>query len=245
VGVLGEVCIGGAGLAQGYVGHPDQTADRFVPDPFSTAPGARLFRTGDLGRQLADGQIELHGRRDRQVKIRGYRVEPGEIEAALAAHPAVREVAVTLWPRDAGSWSLAAYVALRQAVAPAELREHLQRCLPAYMVPAAFVELAALPLTPRGKVDLRALPAPEVPGPSVQERRPVPPRTEAERLIAAVWAEILGCEIGVEDDFFALGGHSLQITRIISRLRDARVEVSVRAFFEKRQVAGLAAGLQV
>jgi amino acid adenylation domain-containing protein len=244
-GAPGEVCLGGEGLALGYAGQPDQTAERFVPDPVSVVPGARLFRTGDLGRQLADGRLVLHGRRDRQLKVRGYRVEPGEIEAALATHPALREAVVVPWERAPEDRSLAAYVVLRKPVADAELRSYLQRRLPAYMIPALFVALAALPLMPRGKVDLRALPQPAPPGLPAPERRPVAPRTDAERRLAAIWADVLGCEVGVEDDIFALGGHSLQVTRIVSQLRAKGVEIPVRVFFERRTVAALAAWMEL
>ncbi len=231
IGVVGEICIGGDGLAEGYSGRPDLTAERFVPDAF--APGERLFRTGDLGRLLPEGRLEIRGRADRQLKVRGYRVEPGEIEAALTRHPAIRQAVAVPWEDTLVAWYTGG------EVTDEALREHLRRWLPAHAIPTAFARLDSLPLTGRGKVDLRALPPP--PAPAAQGSR-LPPRTELEKKIVAVWAEVLGRdagEIGVEDDFFALGGHSLLAARIASRLGLA----GVRALFERRTVAGLAAAI--
>ncbi|HTG35649.1 MAG TPA: non-ribosomal peptide synthase/polyketide synthase [Thermoanaerobaculia bacterium] len=246
-GVAGELCLGGDGLARGYLGRPGLTAERFIPDPAGGAPGARLYRTGDLVRQRADGVIEFLGRFDHQVKIRGFRVELGEIEAVILRHPAVRE-AVVLAREDApGNRRLAAYVAVRDADAAdaadaAGLRAFLAPLLPEYMIPAAWVFLDALPLTPNGKVDRRALPAPG------RERSPeggwTAPRDETEARLAAIWAEVLGVErVGVEDDFFDLGGNSILSLQVISRAEAAGLTVQVRQLFEHPTVAELARAL--
>jgi amino acid adenylation domain-containing protein len=218
-GVPGELYLGGL-LARGYLGQPRLTAERFVPDPFSDRPGARLYRTGDRARWLPSGALEFLGRLDAQVKVRGYRIEPGEIEAALALHPAVREAAVV--PRDAGGGGrrLAAYlVAAPGADAPpaAELRARLRERLPEYMVPSTFTWLDAFPLTPNGKLDRRALPAPDAPGAERDGDAGVAPRDALELRLARVWEELLGVEqVGVRDDFFALGGHSLAALRLLA-----------------------------
>ena len=241
VGVPGELCVGGVGVARGYVSRPSLTAERFVPDPFSGEPGGRMYRTGDLALWRADGEIEFLGRLDRQVKVRGFRVETGEVEAALTAHPSVA-AAVVVAHGEGEQRRLVAYVVPvegGEAVPPAsELRAFVQGRLPEYMTPASFVTLAELPLTPNGKVDLRALPSPEVQQ-SSQGRGFVAPRTPAEQLVAAVWAEVLGVErVGVEDNFFDLGGHSLLATQLVSRVRDLlQVEVPVNAVFESPTVA--------
>ncbi|MES2936878.1 MAG: amino acid adenylation domain-containing protein [Pseudomonadota bacterium] len=217
-GVAGELCIGGVGLARGYLDRPGLTAERFVPDPFG-APGARLYRTGDLARRRPDGQLEFLGRLDAQVKIRGHRIELGEIEAALEALPALREAVVLAREDRAGEPRLVGYVVPREAgasLAEQDLREALARRLPAYMVPVHVVMLQALPLTPSGKVDRRALPASEA-----SQGAPVPaaPATPTEQALAAIWAEVLGhAAVGVHDDFFALGGHSLVAVKLLSRV---------------------------
>ncbi|HEX7186103.1 MAG TPA: amino acid adenylation domain-containing protein [Thermoanaerobaculia bacterium] len=238
VGVPGEICVGGAGLAQGYLGRPDLTAGRFVPDPFSSEPGARLYRSGDLARRLPDGDLEYLGRIDHQVKVRGFRIEPGEIEAALTSHPAVREaVVVAREDGPGGERRLVAYV--RGDGAP-DLRAWLVERLPDPMIPAAFVFLEALPLTANGKVDRAALPAPE----GVPARRPsVAPRTSLEQYLAELFQQVLGIgEIGVEDDFFALGGNSITGAILIHRLQETLGEiVHVVAIFDCPTVASLAA----
>ncbi|HEX2076290.1 MAG TPA: amino acid adenylation domain-containing protein [Longimicrobium sp.] len=220
-GVTGELYIGGVQVGRGYLRRPGLTAERFVPDPFSAGPGARLYRTGDRARLRADGAVEYAGRVDHQVKLRGFRIEPGEIEAALLAHPALREAAVVLRADGPGEARLVAYVAAAEgaaAPAAAELRAHLGATLPDYMVPGAFVTLDRLPLTPSGKVDRRALPAPE----RAPERDYVPPTTPAEEVVAALWAEVLGVErVGVHDNFFEIGGHSLLVARLYARIREA------------------------
>jgi acyl carrier protein len=221
VGVPGELYIGGDGLARGYLNRPELTAERFVPHPFSDEPGARLYRTGDLARYRPDGPLEFLGRLDHQVKLRGFRIELGEIEAVLGRHPAVREVIVVVREDVPGDRRLAAYVVPAQAPAPAlaELRGFLKAHLPDYMVPSAFVPLEALPLTPNGKVDRRALPAPEGLRPEL-EAAYVAPRTEVERTIATVWQEVLRLEkVGLHDNFFDLGGHSLLLVQVYSKLQ--------------------------
>jgi amino acid adenylation domain-containing protein len=232
----GELVIGGASLARGYLGRPELTAERFVPDPWSPRPGARLYRTGDLVRWLPDGSLDFLGRIDQQVKIRGFRVELGEIEAALAACPGVEATAV-LAPESAdGSRRLVAYVV--GGADPAALRHRLAERLPEHMIPALFLPLPALPLTPNGKVDRRALPEPA----AESEAGFVAPSDPLEELLAGLWADLLGRErVGVRDDFFALGGHSLLATQLMSRLRDVvGVELPLHALFEGATVAELA-----
>jgi amino acid adenylation domain-containing protein len=241
VGVPGEIHVGGDGVALGYLGRPALTAERFVPDAFGPA-GARMYRTGDRGRWLPDGTVEFLGRTDMQVKIRGFRVEPAEVEARLAEHPAVRHAVVMVREDTPGDRRLAAYVvAAEGAAAPAAeaLRAHLAARLPEHMVPAAFVALAALPLTPNGKVDRAALPAPER---EADEDAFVAPSTPAEIALAEIWAEVLGLErVGVHDSFFALGGHSLLATRVVSRIRERMDgEVGVGALFENPTIHALA-----
>jgi len=239
IGVAGELVVGGAGLARGYLGRPDLTASRFVPDPFSGRPGARLYRSGDLARFLPDGDLEYLGRIDHQVKIRGFRIELGEIEAVLGSHPAVRECAVLVRDDVAGSRALVAYVTGDAPPSSRELRAFVAERLPDYMVPAFFVPLAAFPLTVNGKLDRRALPAPERGGSEEDFGAPADP---VEELLAGVWAGVLGLErVGVRDDFFALGGHSLLATQVVSRIRGVLgVDLPLRALFESPTVAGLA-----
>jgi amino acid adenylation domain-containing protein len=242
IGVPGELCVGGDGLARGYLGQPERTAERFVPDPF--ADRARLYRTGDRARRLADGTLEFLGRFDDQVKIRGFRVEPGVVEAALESHPEVARAVVLALGRRGESARLAAFVVPRDGVAPvpAELRASLQGRLPEFMLPASIEVLAELPLTPNAKLDRRALAsrAEAVPAERVEEEgRPPSP---VEERVAAVWSEILGRRVGLRDDFFALGGHSLLAIRLLSRLRDAfAVEVPLRVLFESPTVEKVAA----
>ncbi len=243
VGVPGELCIGGAGVARGYLHRAELTAERFVPDPFSPERGARMYRTGDLARYLPDGSLEFLGRVDDQVKVRGFRVEPGEIEAVLGLHPAVREAVVLAREDGTGDRRLVAYVVSADGATPpvGELRRHLQERLPGYMVPSHFVFLDELPLTPTGKVDRQALPSPDGARPEL-EGEYVAPRTEVEEALAAIGAELLGVErLGIYDNFFDLGGHSLLATQFISRVRDVfQVDLPLRRLFETPTVAGLA-----
>ncbi|WP_145503379.1 non-ribosomal peptide synthetase [Streptomyces sp. CFMR 7] len=246
-GAVGEICIGGTGLGWGYHGRPAQSAAAFVPDPFADRPGARLYRTGDLARRRSDGSLEILGRADHQVKIRGHRIEPGEIESALLALGHIRAAVVRAVPHPDGDPRLAAYLVLKEAAAAAahdELRTALLDTLPDYMVPEAFVTLEALPRTPNGKVDRRALP-PVADWGAAGGSTGAPPRTDRERAVAAVWEDVLGIrEIGVDHDFFELGGHSLLATRVSVRLRSALgIDVPVRALFEHPTVAALAAAL--
>ncbi len=242
-GAPGELLIGGAGVARGYLGRPDLTAERFVPDPFAGAAGVggRLYRTGDLARHRADGRLELLGRIDQQVKVRGFRIELGEIEAALSLHSTVAQAAVVARD-DWGDRRLVAYVTpsgVREPV-PAELREFLRARLPEYMQPAAFVVLPALPLTPNLKVDRRALPAPA--NTSVMADAFVAPRSPLEEVLAEIWAEVLRLEkVGIDDDFFALGGHSLLAFQVVSRIqRKLGLAPPVHWIFERPTVRGLA-----
>ena len=251
VGVVGELCLGGPGLARGYLSQPGPTALSFVPHALATLPGERLYRTGDLALRRPDGSLEFLGRLDQQVKIRGFRVELGEIEAALAALPGVREAAVMVREDRPGDRRLVAYVAdgadgagdARAAVPRRSWREQLHERLPDYMIPAAFVRLAALPLTANGKVDRRALPAPER---QRSAASPVAPRTAVEEVLAGIWSEVLGVErVGSADHFFDLGGHSLLATQVMSRLRSIfGVELPLRTLFEAPALADLAARIE-
>jgi amino acid adenylation domain-containing protein/FkbM family methyltransferase len=280
-GAPGEIHVGGAGVARGYLGRPELTAGRFLPDPWSALPGSRLYRTGDLARRLPDGRLEYLGRTDSQVKIRGFRIELGEIEAALGSHPAVAAAVVEARWDPAGAAAggaavpggpaagepatdgpaaaeaaaggpaeprLVAWVVAAAQPAPttSELRAWLGRTLPDHMLPAAFVFLPALPLTPSGKVDRRVLPAPERVRPELEAAFGAP-RTPAEELLAALWCDVLDLEqVGVEDNFFALGGHSLLATRVTSRIQEVfGVTLPLRAFFDAPTVAGLGVQIEI
>ncbi len=246
VGVTGEIYIGGEGLARGYLNRPELTAERFIPHPYSSAEGARLYRTGDRGRHLRDGQIEFLGRADGQVKVRGYRIELGEIEAVLSEHQAV-EAAVVLVREDVpGEKQLVAYLVMEaeESVKLGDVRQFLREKLPEYMVPSAFVVLEELPLTPNGKVDRAALPAPER---AERGEEFVAPRTPVEEILVNLYAEVLHLErVSVEDDFFELGGHSLLATQLVSRIREAfQLEVPLRLLFEHPAVAALSRDIEM
>jgi amino acid adenylation domain-containing protein len=244
LGVRGELHLGGGSLARGYLGRAAATAERFVPDPFATAPGCRLYRTGDLARFRADGTLEFAGRADDQVKVRGFRIELGEIEAALARHPDLRESAVIVRPGAAGNRLVAFYVpATEDAERSAELRGFLARALPEYMLPALYCELDALPLSPSGKVDRRQLAA--LPLPERDAAELAAPRTDTEAKLVEIWRELLEIErIGIADSFFAAGGHSLLATRLVARLRaEFGIELPLRAVFERPTIAELAAAI--
>ena len=243
-GVVGEAHVGGGGVARGYLGRPELTAEKFVPDPFSAEPGGRLYRTGDRARWRADGELEFLGRFDAQVKVRGFRIELGEIEAVLAGHPGVREAAVVAREDVPGQRRLVAYGVVEEGaeVSVSGLRSYLSERLPEHMVPGAFVVLERLPLNANGKVDRRALPAPEAGG----EAEYVAPRTVVEELLCGIWEEVLGVEhVGVEDDFFALGGHSMLATRVAFRIQQTfGVEIPLRDLFETPTVAALAVSVE-
>ncbi|UFQ18545.1 MULTISPECIES: non-ribosomal peptide synthetase [Streptomyces] len=242
VGVAGELHVGGHGVARGYLGRPALTAERFVPDPFGPA-GSRLYRTGDLARRLWDGSIEFLGRIDDQVKLRGYRIELGEVRARLTDLPGVLDAVVVLRDDEAGEKSLAAYLVPDGPADPdlAAVREGLAAVLPEYMLPTAYAVVPAIPLTSNGKVDHRALPALDLARGAYRA-----PSTPTEERIAEIWGEILGLErIGVHDDFFALGGHSILAIRMTSRLQDAfDVDLTIRTVFEQSTVGGLAQAIE-
>ncbi len=245
VGVIGEIYIGGEGLARGYLNRPELTAERFIPHPFSTQAGARLYRTGDRGCYLSDGQIEFLGRADGQVKVRGYRIELGEVEAVLCQHPAVEAAVVVVREDVTGDRRLAAYVVMEAeaSVTIDEVRQQLRERLPKHMIPSAFVRLDELPLTPNGKVDRAALPPPEQAEARIEV---VAPRTPVEEILVNLYMEVLHLErVSVEDDFFELGGHSLLATQLVSRIREAfQLEVPLRLLFERPSVALLAEGIE-
>ncbi|MEO7987157.1 MAG: non-ribosomal peptide synthetase [Gemmatimonadales bacterium] len=246
-GAPGEICIGGAGLARGYHNRPDLTAERFVPNPFDHAPGSRLYRTGDLGRRLPDGQIAFLGRIDDQIKIRGYRIEPGEISSSLNRHEAIRESLVLAREDTSGDKRLVAYVVPAAGLdfSNASLRDFLRGSLPDYMIPASFVRMAALPLTAHGKVDRAALPPP-APENTLQDEVSDGPRTDTEQRVAEILGELLNLdEIGLDDNFFMLGGHSLLGAQVIARLREAfGVQIGLRSLFEAPTVESLSAEVE-
>jgi amino acid adenylation domain-containing protein len=247
VGVLGELYIGGAGLARGYAQRPGLTAANFIPHPLGEHQGARLYRTGDLARRLPDGRIEFIGRRDGQVKVRGFRIELGEIEALLGEHRAVRAAAVIASEDRHGDTRLVAYVAGEPGRMPGvgELRSFLTEKLPAYMLPGTFVLLEQMPLTPGGKVNRRALPLPE-PAPREEDSAFELPRTPVAEILTAIWAELLHLDrVGMQDNFFALGGHSLLATQVVSRVRRIfGVDVPLRSLFEMPTLAALATHIE-
>ncbi|HYP40107.1 MAG TPA: amino acid adenylation domain-containing protein [Chloroflexia bacterium] len=265
VGVPGELYMGGAGLARGYLKRPDLTAERFIPNPFvsteyrvpsteaitnyelriTNSGGERLYRTGDLAAYLPDGNIQFLGRLDHQVKLRGFRIELGEIEAVLRQHPAVRDAVLMVREDVAGDKRLVAYVVPAQTLTPTDLRGYLREHVPEYMVPSAFVLLEKLPLTPNGKLDRRALPAPELD--RGDGRECVAPRSPVEEALVGIWASVLGLErVGVHDNFFELGGHSLLATQALSRVRDVlHVEMPLRRIFEMPTVAKLGESVEV
>lgn len=266
IGVPGELYIGGDGVSEGYLNHPDLTAEKFVPDPFNESPKARLYKSGDLARYLPDGNIEFLGRLDHQVKVNGHRIELHEIEAQLLQHPSVREAAVSVLGDEAGVRRLLAYIVVGDAVDPpganlmpkaeseaaaagadltiSELRSFLKRSLPHYMLPASYVFKESLPLTPNGKLDRKALPAPEVTRPELAEEY-VAPRNDLERRLAAAWARVLKLDrVGIEDNFFDLGGASLKSMEVVVRLKEAGLTITPEMLFEHQTVAKLASAIE-
>ncbi len=239
LGVAGEMYVGGAGVARGYLRRPELTAQRFVANPFR--PSERLYRTGDLARRLPNGDLEYLGRIDHQVKLRGFRIELGEIESVIAQFPGIREVVVITREDKPSEKKLVAYYCAAKEVALDSLRAHIKVSLPDYMMPAAFVRMDALPLTSHGKVDRRALPAPDISAISRKDSY-VAPRTAPEQTLACIWSEVLGvAEPGVHDNFFELGGDSILSIQVISRARQAGLAISPRELFQSPTIAGLAA----
>ena len=241
VGVPGELCVGGIGVGRGYLNQPELTQKVFIPNPFAQEAGSRLYKTGDKARYLSDGNIEFLGRIDDQVKIRGFRIELGEIEAVLGQHPDVREVVTISWEDQPGNQHLVAYVVSKgkSDAISSELRSFLKDKLPNYMIPSAIVSLEKIPLTPNGKVDRRALPAPDFQHSLTTSF--VPPHTPTQEVIANLWAQVLGMEkVGIHNNFFELGGHSLLATQVISRLQtEFCVQLPLRRLFEFPTIAEL------
>ncbi|HEY9826259.1 MAG TPA: thioester reductase domain-containing protein, partial [Stenomitos sp.] len=250
IGVPGELYLGGDQLARGYLHHPDLTADRFIPHPWSSAPGSRLYRTGDWARYRPDGTLEFWGRKDDLVKLRGFRIELGEIAAQLLHHPSVRAATAIAIDKGTPQARLAAYVVptdpstLANSLWPTTLRRHLADCLPTYAIPAEIVPLAELPIAPNGKVDRGALPIPDHIAPAEDY---IPPRTPLEREMQRLWQGVLGMQaIGIHDNFFALGGHSLLVTQLLTRIQTTfQGYLTLRHFFDNPTIAGTLAHLQL
>jgi hypothetical protein len=246
VGIPGELCVGGVAVAQGYLNRPELNAEKFVPSPFPE--GGLLYRTGDLARWLPDGNVEFIGRADRQLKIRGFRIEPGEIEAVLERYPQVRKAVVTVRNDGAGDGRLVAYFTVETGAPPSfdELREFVAEQTPAYMVPSAWSVVDTFETTPNGKIDVDALGDPDWDLSVAHGEDFIAPATEAEQAIAAIWRDVLSIEkVGVNDNFFALGGHSLLGMRVLSRIRqDLGVELGLRALFDTPTIAALAAAVE-
>jgi len=246
IGVPGEIYVGGAGVARGYLNRPALTAERFIDDPFASVAGERLYKSGDLASWRADGTLEYLGRNDQQVKIRGFRIELGEVEACIARHPSVQDVAVIARGQTAEEKQLVAYVTPRNAQIPPQpesLRTELNATLPHYMVPSAFVVLAALPLTANGKLDRRALPEPQLDAYSTLRYQA--PEGAIETIVAGIWSELLHIDrVGREDNFFALGGHSLLAMQLIARVQDAlATDMPIGLLFEQPTLRGMSAQL--
>jgi acyl carrier protein len=245
--MVGEVYIGGAGLARGYLNRPELTAERFVTTSCGDCGTERLYKTGDLARYLPDGSIDFRGRIDQQIKIRGFRVELGEIEAVLGEHPAVQTSVVVAHENGVDSKRLVAYLVPAPGFNPTapDLRDFLGTKLPDYMVPTTFVRLAALPLTANGKVDRAALPDPDAPGPDL-DARVVAPRTAVEEGLTDIVAALLGLEqVGIDDNFFLLGGHSLTAAQFIARVQnDFGVDLTLRTVFEAPTLAALSGEIE-
>jgi aryl carrier-like protein len=245
IGVAGEIYIGGEGVARGYLNRPELTAQRFLKDPFSASPNARMYKTGDLGRWLPDGNIQFFGRNDFQVKIRGFRIELGEIEARLISHFSVQDAVVLARGDQGDDKRLIAYVVPQhgEQLDADTLRQHLASGLPEYMVPAAYVTLDALPLSPNGKLDRKALPAPAIDAFSTSAYQE--PEGETEILLAGLWQELLHIDrVGRFDNFFQLGGHSLLAISLIERMRQAGIETDLNTLFSTSNLAQFALALE-
>jgi acyl carrier protein len=244
---IGELYIGGAGIARGYLKRRDMTSQKFIPDPFSDAPGARLYRTGDMARSLPDGQIAYLGRIDEQIKILGYRIEPNEIVSVLDRHPAITSSVVIARGEVGEEKRLAAYVVMANGQRPSasELRNFLKEDLPDYMAPGIFVQLDALPLTSNGKVDRTALPEPDAEN-TLRDEEFVAPRTPVEKRLAAILSALLNLnEVSVNDNFFLLGGHSLLGTQLIAKIRGAfGVELGLRTLFDTPTISDLSSEIE-
>jgi acyl-CoA synthetase (AMP-forming)/AMP-acid ligase II/acyl carrier protein len=242
IGVAGELFVGGAGLARGYLNRPELTEERFISNPFSNKPGDRLYKTGDVARFLPNRDLEYLGRADQQVQIRGFRVELGEIETVLMDHENVNQAVVIVRGDQADDQRLAAYFVStsNQSASSVELRKHLQAKLPEYMIPQYFVELKSIPLTPNGKVDRRALPEPQLDRQT--EETYVAPRNEVEKVIAGTWQQLLNIKnIGIQDNFFEIGGHSLLLVRMLNKLQQSfKREFSIVEMFRHPTIATLA-----
>jgi acyl carrier protein len=242
IGISGELHVGGVGVGRGYLGDEQRTKEAFVADPFGSESGARLYKTGDLVRYLSDGNLELLGRLDFQVKLRGMRIELGEIEAMLMLHPGVEQAVVVAREDMLDDKRLVAYLVAHQgqAVSVSDLRSHVMKQLPPYMVPSAFVLLETLPLTPNGKVDRRTLPVPEYNSQELESSFAMP-QTPLQEAIAASWTRVLRiAQVGIHDNFFALGGHSLLAMQVLSRLREVlQVELPLHRFFAAPTIAQL------
>jgi len=247
-GTAGEIYLGGAGVARGYRNQQELTAARFIPDPFSDEPGARMYKTGDFARRLSDGQLIFLGRTDDQIKIRGYRIEPNEIMMALSRHPDIRESLVIAREDKPGDRHLVAYIVLKTGagVLHSALRDFLRETLPDYMIPGAFVRMNEFPLTPHGKVDREALPPPVFPAPIPEAVSSVPHGTPTQSRVAGIVAGLLGLEsVGPDDNFFLLGGHSLLGAQLIAKLRAAfDLQISLRSLFAAPTVAALASEIE-
>ncbi|MBU2628905.1 MAG: amino acid adenylation domain-containing protein, partial [Proteobacteria bacterium] len=243
VGVSGELCIGGETLARGYLNRPDLTAEKFIPDPFSSEPGARIYKTGDLARYLQDGTIAFLGRIDFQIKIRGFRIEPGEIESVLSSHPEVKAVVVAVLDNSSNNKKLAAYIVSNsdKPVSDKKLRVFLRNHLPDYMIPSAFVQIETMPLNPNGKVDRHFLIEHYKPQMAVENKTGAP-KTGTEKTIAGIWKQIMGLvTVGRHDNFFSVGGHSLNALQLANRLREKfHVDMSVSETYETKTIAELA-----
>jgi acyl carrier protein len=239
-GVAGELYIGGDGIGRGYLSRPDLTGEKFLPDPFSHSRGARMYRTGDMVKHRADGNLEFLGRSDNQLKIRGFRVELGEIEACLLRHPSIAEAIVVPVNQQTAAVQLVGYIVPAAGEAPEHLKDFLRKTLPEYMIPSQFLLLDQLPLTPTGKVDRLGLPTPERTRQNLEQEF-VPPRSPLEEQIAQIWGQVLQIpNPGIHDNFFELGGHSLMATQLISRLRsEFSIEIPVRVLFEEPTIARL------